>query len=79
MGRDKTRLPYRGRPMALHQAEKLAVVCGRVALVGKDPRVKQAMPKLQFFGLVVKGEKSAAYLGTGTVPSLAPHRGISGL
>jgi molybdopterin-guanine dinucleotide biosynthesis protein A len=37
MGRDKTRLPYRGRPMALHQAEKLAVVCGRVALVGKDP------------------------------------------
>jgi molybdenum cofactor guanylyltransferase len=38
MGRDKTRLPYRGVPMALHQAEKLAVVCGRVALVGKDPR-----------------------------------------
>ena len=37
MGRDKTRLPYRGVPMALHQAEKLAVVCGRVALVGKDP------------------------------------------
>ncbi|MFI5119571.1 MAG: molybdenum cofactor guanylyltransferase [Thermoanaerobaculia bacterium] len=36
MGRDKTRLPYRGVPMALHQAEKLAVVCGRVALVGKD-------------------------------------------
>ena len=37
MGRDKTRLLYRGRPMALHQAEKLAVVCGHVALVGKDP------------------------------------------
>src|SRR5690349_17353545 len=35
MGRDKTRLPYRGRPMALHQAEKLAFVCGRAALVGK--------------------------------------------
>jgi molybdenum cofactor guanylyltransferase len=37
MGRDKTLLPYRGVPMALHQAEKLAVVCGNVALVGKDP------------------------------------------
>jgi molybdenum cofactor guanylyltransferase len=37
MGRDKTRLPYRGQPMALHQAAKLAVVCGHVALVGKDP------------------------------------------
>jgi molybdenum cofactor guanylyltransferase len=36
MGRDKTRLPYRGRPMAVHQAEKLAFVCGRAALVGKD-------------------------------------------
>lgn len=37
MGRDKTRLPYRGRPMALAQAGKLAAVCGRVALVGKVP------------------------------------------
>ncbi|MEO8586912.1 MAG: molybdenum cofactor guanylyltransferase [Acidobacteriota bacterium] len=37
MGRDKTRLSYRGRPMALHQAEKLSVVCGHVAFVGKDP------------------------------------------
>src|SRR5664280_2743269 len=37
MGRDKTRLPYRGRPMALYQAEKLAIVCGHVAFVGKDP------------------------------------------
>ena len=36
MGRDKTMLPYRGRPMALFQAEKLSFVCGRVALVGKD-------------------------------------------
>jgi molybdenum cofactor guanylyltransferase len=35
MGGDKTRLLYRGRPMALHQAEKLALVCGRAALVGK--------------------------------------------
>ena len=37
MGRDKTRLPYRGLPMALHQAKKVAFVCGRVALVGKAP------------------------------------------
>ena len=35
MGRDKALLPYRGRPMALWQAEKLAFVCGRAALVGK--------------------------------------------
>ena len=35
MGEDKTRLLYRGRPMALHQAEKLSFVCGRAALVGK--------------------------------------------
>jgi molybdopterin-guanine dinucleotide biosynthesis protein A len=35
MGEDKIRLSYRGRPMALHQAEKLAFVCGRAALVGK--------------------------------------------
>lgn len=37
MGRDKALLPYRGRAMALHQAEKAAFVCGRAALVGKDP------------------------------------------
>ena len=36
----------------------------------KDLRVVQAMPKLSFFGLVAKGEKSAAYLGTGVVPAL---------
>ena len=36
MGRDKSRLVYRGRSMALHQAEKLAFVCGRAALVGKS-------------------------------------------
>lgn len=36
MGRDKALLPYRGVPMAFHQAEKLAFVCGRAALVGKD-------------------------------------------
>ncbi len=36
MGSDKTRLSYRGRPMALWQAEKVASVCGRAALVGKS-------------------------------------------
>jgi molybdopterin-guanine dinucleotide biosynthesis protein A len=39
MGRDKTLLPYRGQPMALHQAAKLARVCGRAALVGKHPEL----------------------------------------
>ena len=38
MGRDKTLLPFRGLPMALWQAEKLSFICGRAALVGKDPR-----------------------------------------
>ena len=28
------------------------------------------MPRLSFFGLVVRGEKSAAYLGTGSIPEL---------
>jgi molybdopterin-guanine dinucleotide biosynthesis protein A len=39
MGRDKTLLPYAGQPMALHQAAKLARVCGRAALVGKHPEL----------------------------------------
>ena len=38
---------------------------GLAGLLSRDPHVVQAMPKLSFFGLVVKGEKSAAYLGTG--------------
>lgn len=38
--------------------------------VKDDPEVVQAMPKLQFFGLVTKGDRSAAYLGTGTIPDL---------
>ena len=44
MGRDKTLLPYRGQPMALHQAAKLARVCGRAALVGKHPELFAAAP-----------------------------------
>jgi putative ABC transport system permease protein len=43
---------------------------GLAGLLSRDPRVVQAMPKLSFFGLVVKGDKSAAYLGTGTIPAL---------
>lgn len=39
-------------------------------LVRRDPRVASSMPRLSFFGLVVRGEKSAGYLGTGTVPAL---------
>jgi len=36
----------------------------------KDPSVVQAMPRLSFFGLVVKGDRSAAYLGIGTDPAM---------
>ena len=43
---------------------------GLAELLSRDPHVVQAMPKLSFFGLVVKGDKSAAYLGTGTIPAL---------
>jgi putative ABC transport system permease protein len=43
---------------------------GLAELLSRDARVVQAMPRLSFFGLVVKGEKSAAYLGTGTIPAL---------
>ncbi len=43
---------------------------GLARIVRKDPRVVQVMPKLSFLGLVVKGERSAAYLGTGTIPGL---------
>lgn len=39
-------------------------------MLRKDSRVVQSMPKLSFFGLVSKGEKSAAYLGNGSVPAL---------
>lgn len=43
---------------------------GLETIVRKDPRVVQAMPKLSYFGLVVKGEKSAAYLGNASIPAL---------
>ncbi len=44
MGRDKTLLPYHGQPMALHQAAKLARVCGRAAIVGKHPELFAGSP-----------------------------------
>ena len=37
MGRDKALLPVGGVPMALLQARKLEIVCGRAAFVGKEP------------------------------------------
>ena len=43
---------------------------GLAARLREDRRVVQAMPRLSFFGLVGRGEQSAAYLGTGTVPEL---------
>src|SRR5450631_4300841 len=62
MGKDKTRLAYRGRPMAIHQAEKLAFVCGRAAFVGKSASDFEdtqfsyvedgAVPNAAAFGLV---------------------------
>ena len=41
---------------------------GLARLVRKDPRVVRILPKLSFFGLAAKGERSVAYLGTGTEP-----------
>ena len=43
---------------------------GLSRLVREDRRVVRVLPKLSFFGLAVKGEKSVAYLGTGTDPEL---------
>jgi molybdopterin-guanine dinucleotide biosynthesis protein A len=69
MGRDKTRLAYRGRPMALHQAEKLAFVCGRAALVGKDPSAFNGSP----FPFVEDGaEPNASAFGIVAALSYSP-------
>lgn len=40
------------------------------AKASQDPAVIQAMPRLSFFGLVAKGERSAPYMGTGTDPTM---------
>ena len=69
MGRDKTRLPYRGMPMALHQAEKLAVVCGRVALVGKDP---EAFLDSRFPYVTDEAGEVAAAFGVVTALAFSP-------
>jgi molybdopterin-guanine dinucleotide biosynthesis protein A len=66
MGRDKTLLPYRGRPMALWQAEKLALVCGRAALVGKSKAAFNGVP----FPFVEDGAEPAA-AAFGVVAALA--------
>jgi putative ABC transport system permease protein len=50
---------------------------GLAGLLSRDAHVVQAMPKLSFFGLVVKGDKSAAYLGTGTIPALEKQASLS--
>jgi molybdopterin-guanine dinucleotide biosynthesis protein A len=69
MGRDKTRLPYRGRPMALHQAEKLAVVCGNVALVGKDA---EAFLDSRFPYVTDESPEVAAAFGVATALAFSP-------
>ena len=69
MGRDKAQLPYRGRPMALYQAEKLSLVCGRVALVGKDPSAFEGSP---FVFVDDKAEPAAAAFGLVAALSYSP-------
>ncbi len=69
MGRDKTRLPYRGLPMALWQAEKLSLVCGRAALVGKDRTAFDGTP----FPFVEDGaEPQAAAFGVAAALAWSP-------
>lgn len=60
MGRDKSRLVYRGRAMAQHQAEKLAFVCGRAALVGKS---RESLADLPFPFVEDGSEPNAAVYG----------------
>jgi putative ABC transport system permease protein len=43
---------------------------GLARLIQRDPRVVRILPKLSFFGLAAKGDRSVAYLGTGTDPLL---------
>lgn len=49
---------------------------GLARLVRQDPHVVRVMPKLSFYGLVVKGDRSVAYLGTGTDPRLERESGF---
>lgn len=50
---------------------------GISATLKKDSRVVQAMPKLSFFGLVSKGEKSATFIGTGSIPNLEKNASLA--
>lgn len=69
MGRDKTLLPYRGRPMAVWQAEKLSLVCGRAALVGKHRAPFEGTP----FPFVQDGaEPRAAAFGVAAALAWSP-------
>lgn len=69
MGRDKTRLPYKGRAMALHQVDTLSIVCGRVAIVGKDPGAFADAP----VPYVVDGTfESAAAFGVAAALAFSP-------
>ncbi|MFI5198623.1 MAG: molybdenum cofactor guanylyltransferase [Thermoanaerobaculia bacterium] len=69
MGRDKTRLPYRGTPMALHQAEKLEAVCGRAAFVGKDP---EAFAGSRFPFVTDGASEAAAAFGVAAALAFSP-------
>ncbi len=62
-------LPYRGRPMAVLQAEKLSFVCGRVALVGKD---RAPYADLHFPFVEDKADPVAAAFGVVAALSYSP-------
>ena len=55
--------------MALHQAEKLAVVCGNVALVGKDP---EAFGDSRFPYVTDESPEVAAAFGVATALAFSP-------
>ncbi len=69
MGRDKALLPFRNRPLSIHQARKLVFVCGRAALVGKDPAPFAGFP----YPFVIDGSVShASALGVLAALSWSP-------
>ena len=60
MGTAKGLLRFRGVSLAQYQAEKLSLVCGRAALVGKDP---QEFAKVPFPFVLDESEDYAAIYG----------------
>lgn len=75
MGRDKALLPVGGKALALVQAEKLAAVCGRVFLVGKQPPV--VATRFDFVRDLTPGRAAvhgivAALTALGTPPPSSP-------